>query len=76
MASWHEVLSDAPEFAIVVQAVFDAYKHKVLATLRRDGAPRVSGNEARFLCINSRIVKAMGFDWWDQLEVAEGYVKK
>ena len=49
MASWHEVLSDAPEFAIVVQAVFDAYKHKVLATLRRDGAPRVSGNEARFL---------------------------
>ena len=30
-------------------------------------------NEARFLCITSRIVKAMGFDWFDQLEVAEGY---
>jgi hypothetical protein len=49
VARWHEVLSDAPEFAIAVQAVFDAHKHKVLATLRRDGAPRVSGNEARFL---------------------------
>lgn len=49
MASWHEVLSDASEFAIAVQTVFDAHKHKVLATLRRDGAPRVSGNEARFL---------------------------
>lgn len=28
---------------------------------------------ARFICITSRIVKAMGFDWFDQLEVAEGY---
>ncbi len=29
------------------------------------------GTEARFLCITSRIVKAMGFDWFDQLETAE-----
>jgi uncharacterized RmlC-like cupin family protein len=28
---------------------------------------------ARFICITSRIVKAMGFDWFDQLETAEGY---
>ncbi len=32
-------------------------------------------NEARFICITSRIVKAMGFDWFDQLEVAEGYAE-
>ena len=31
------------------------------------------GAEARFICITSRIVKAMGFDWFDQLENAEGY---
>ena len=31
------------------------------------------GNDARFLCITSRIVKAMGFDWFDQLETVEGY---
>ena len=30
-------------------------------------------NKARFLCITSRIVKAMGFDWFDQLEVEKGY---
>lgn len=30
-------------------------------------------NEARIVVINSRIVKPMGFDWFDQLEHAEGY---
>ena len=29
------------------------------------------GTEVRLLCITSRIVKAMGFDWFDQLETAE-----
>ncbi len=28
---------------------------------------------ARIICINSRIVKKMGFDWFDQLENAEGF---
>lgn len=37
-----------PDFARRVQARFDAYKHKVLATLRKDGSPRVSGIEAEF----------------------------
>src|SRR3954453_5575107 len=36
------------EFANRVQAAFDAHKHKVIATLRKDGSPRVSGTEARF----------------------------
>jgi hypothetical protein len=48
-----------------VQAVFDAHKHKVLATLRADGSPRVSGNEAVFrrgelwLGMMDRSVKAL-----------------
>ena len=49
MARWQEIVDTAPEFAAQVALVFDAHKHKVIATLRRDGAPRVSGNEARFL---------------------------
>jgi mannose-6-phosphate isomerase-like protein (cupin superfamily) len=30
-------------------------------------------NEARIIVMNSRIVKPMGFDWFEQLEKAEGY---
>ena len=30
-------------------------------------------NEARIIVINSRILKPMGFDWFEQLENAEGY---
>ncbi len=37
-----------PAFAEAVQAVFDAHKHKTLATLRKDGSPRLSGIEATF----------------------------
>ncbi len=32
-----------------------------------------SVNESRIIVVNSRIVKAMGFDWFEQLEPAEGY---
>ena len=31
------------------------------------------GQEARVIVINSRIVKAMGFDWFEQIENAEGF---
>ena len=31
-----------------MRAAFDAHRHKVLATLRADGSPRLSGNEASF----------------------------
>ena len=48
MASWSEVEAAAPELAARVRATMDAHKHKVLATLRRDGSPRVSGIEAEF----------------------------
>ena len=48
MARWEEVRAEAPDLAAVVQASFEAHLHKVIATLRPDGSPRVSGNEARF----------------------------
>jgi len=48
MASWNEIESSAPELAARARTAFDAHKHKVLATLRRDGSPRISGIEATF----------------------------
>jgi hypothetical protein len=48
MAAWAEVAALDPAFAQAVRARFDAHRHKVLATLRRDGSPRVSGIEAAF----------------------------
>jgi hypothetical protein len=48
MASWSEVESQAPELAARARAFLDAGKHKTIATLRRDGSPRISGIEADF----------------------------
>jgi hypothetical protein len=45
MVTWHEVEADAPEFAARVRALFQARKHKTMATLRADGSPRISGIE-------------------------------
>ncbi|GIH79875.1 pyridoxamine 5'-phosphate oxidase family protein [Planobispora longispora] len=48
MTAWHEVEQAEPEFARRVRALFDARRHKTIATLRADGAPRISGIEAVF----------------------------
>jgi hypothetical protein len=48
MASWSELEADAPELVALARRYFDLNAHKVLATLRRDGSPRVSGTEVRF----------------------------
>jgi len=48
MVMWHEVVQSAPEFAARVRALFDARKHKTMATIRRDGSPRISGMEMQF----------------------------
>lgn len=48
MARWDEVTASAADFAEAVRARFDAHRHKILATLRADGSPRVSGIEAAF----------------------------
>lgn len=44
-ASWGDLEAAEPELAAAVRARFEATKHHVLATLRSDGAPRVSGTE-------------------------------
>ena len=49
MVSWRGVVEAEPAFAARVQALFDAYKHKTIATLRADGSPRISGIEAQFV---------------------------
>jgi hypothetical protein len=48
MASWAEVEREAPELAARARRYFDGLVHKTLATLRRDGSPRISGSEVEF----------------------------
>ena len=43
--SWGEMAKAEPDLAASVLARFEASRHHVLATLRSDGAPRVSGTE-------------------------------
>lgn len=49
MATWQQFVSEAPELAAQVRFRFEAHKTHVLATLSRDGAPRVSGSEVEFI---------------------------
>ncbi|GGS65319.1 pyridoxamine 5'-phosphate oxidase family protein [Nonomuraea spiralis] len=48
MGSWQEFEQQAPELAAAARRLMDRRRHKVLATLRRDGSPRVSGVETQF----------------------------
>ncbi len=48
MASWSEIETEAQELAVAARGHLDAYVHKTLATLRRDGSPRISGSEVIF----------------------------
>jgi hypothetical protein len=48
MASWAEFAAAEPALASRVEERFGIRKHKTLATLRRDGAPRISGIEVEF----------------------------
>jgi Pyridoxamine 5'-phosphate oxidase len=48
MTTWKDVEDAEPELAARVRKIFDANKHKTIATLRADGAPRISGIEAEF----------------------------
>jgi hypothetical protein len=45
MPSWSDFEAAAPELAARVRARLDAHTHKTLATVRRDGSPRISGTE-------------------------------
>jgi hypothetical protein len=48
MASWAELERIAPELAAALHRRFAAHKHALLATIRRDGSPRISGIETTF----------------------------
>jgi hypothetical protein len=48
MTSWRSFTAAAPELADRVGGLFRAHKHHAMATLRRDGAPRISGTEVQF----------------------------
>jgi Pyridoxamine 5'-phosphate oxidase len=48
MAAWRDVQRAEPGFAQRVQALFDAHRHKTIATVRADGSPRISGIETAF----------------------------
>ncbi|MDP2293340.1 MAG: pyridoxamine 5'-phosphate oxidase family protein [Actinomycetota bacterium] len=48
MATWSDFQQAEPEFAARVQRLFDAGRHKTIATLRADGSPRISGIECEF----------------------------
>ena len=48
MPSWSEFEAEAPELAARARERLDAHAHKTIATLRRDGSPRISGTEAVF----------------------------
>ncbi len=47
--TWGAVEAAAPELAARVRQMFDAGRHKTIATLRADGAPRISGIECEFV---------------------------
>ena len=65
MASWAEFESAEPGFASRVKKLMTSRKHLTMATLRKDGAPRISGTEVQFVGKDLRIgsmpraVKAM-----------------
>jgi hypothetical protein len=46
--SWADFRAAESDFADVVQARFQDFRHHVLATLRTDGSPRLTGLEADF----------------------------
>lgn len=48
MTAWRDFEQAAPEFAERVRALFDAHRHKTIATVRADGSPRISGIETTF----------------------------
>ncbi len=45
---WQQFAAEAPELAAAIRSRFEAARHHVMATLRADGAPRVSGTEVGF----------------------------
>lgn len=49
MATWKRFVDEAAELAAQVRARFESHETHVLATIRKDGSPRVSGSEVAFM---------------------------
>jgi hypothetical protein len=49
MPGWKAFEDAEPEFAERVRRLFEAGRHKTIATLRADGSPRISGIECEFV---------------------------
>lgn len=47
-STWAAFRAAEPAFAESVQSRFERYRHHVLATLRKDGSPRLTGLEVNF----------------------------
>jgi hypothetical protein len=47
MPTWSQFETAAPDLAAEVRRRLEAHTHLTLATIRRDGAPRISGTEIR-----------------------------
>ena len=48
VTTWKAFAAELPDFAQQVRERFTSQKHMTLATLRRDGSPRISGTEVEF----------------------------
>ncbi|MBO0802238.1 MAG: pyridoxamine 5'-phosphate oxidase family protein [Nocardiopsaceae bacterium] len=48
MTTWAQFQADAEDLAAMVRERFEAAETHILATLRKDGSPRVSGTEVDF----------------------------
>ena len=46
---WKVIEVSEPDFAARVRRLFEAGRHKTIATLRADGSPRISGIECEFV---------------------------
>jgi Pyridoxamine 5'-phosphate oxidase len=49
MTRWQQFTEQAPELAAYVTERFAAHQHKVMATLRADGSPRLCGTEVEIV---------------------------
>lgn len=58
MATWSEIEREAPELARRVRLRFDMGVNKTIATLRRDGGPRISAIELDF--VDGEVTFGMG----------------
>ena len=48
-AAWSDFTTAEPDLAKTIETRFESFTHHVLATLRKDGSPRTTGLEVRFL---------------------------